>query len=237
MDMNPIKSMHFPTRVLLLSLALLCLSTPVSAFIFYAEAIEAKVIDAQTGKPVQGAIVTANWQLEGGVDSGIPRAQLEILETVTDANGKFTVPAWGPRLAFRGHASFKWPQILVFKSGYKYVRLTNEPRSGSQFTTSSDWNAKTIKFLPFGKDTAAYVRDFDALNAQLDQIATNGGDDCAWRRLPQALRFVSREEIRIRAIGMKDFGSLVSNLRANDAYFKSKGCGSPIEFIEGLESR
>ena len=226
-----------PITRLLATLALSFMPAPAAAFIYYATSIEARVVDAETGNGVQGAIVTANWQLEGGLESGIPVDQLKIMETVTDVNGKFTIPSWGPKFSFRGHASFKWPQILVFKRGYKYLRLSNEPRSGSQFTTSSDWNAKTIKLSPFGKDTAAYIRDFHALNSQLDQIATNGGDYCAWRRLPQVLRFVSREEIHIRAIGAKDFGSLVSNLKVNDAYFKTKGCDSPIEFIEGLESK
>ena len=237
MDMSPTTSLQRPIRVLLLSLALLCLPTSASAFIYYANAIEARVIDSQTGGPVQGAIVTANWQLEGGFESGIAVDQLKILETVTDVNGKFIIPAWGPKVSLRGHASFKWPQILVFKPGYKSLRLTNEPRSGSQFTTSSDWNAKTIALESFAGTLAEYVEHLSSLSSTLENVGYNIGDQsgdwCGWRSFPRMLRALDDLEARLKSADVRQ-GTVVSFLRANETQVKEKGCGSVSEFLSGL---
>ena len=235
--MSPITFLRHPTRVLLLSLALAFLPTPAGAFIYYANSIEARIVDAQTGNPVQGAIVTANWQLEGGFESGIAVDQLKILETVTDAYGKFTIPAWGPKFTIRGHASFKWPQILVFKPGYKSLRLTNEARSGSQYTTSSDWNAKTIKLESFTGTLAEYVEHLSSLSSTLENVGYNIGDQsgdwCGWRSFPRMLRALDDLEARLRSVDVRQ-GTVVSFLRANEIQIKEKGCGSVSEFLIGL---
>jgi hypothetical protein len=224
-------------RGLILALALSFLPIPAAAFIYYANSIEARVIDARTGGPVQGAIVTANWQLEGGIESGIAIDQLKILETTTDVNGKFTIPGWGPKFSFHGHASFKWPQILVFKSGYKSLRLTNEPRSGSQFTTSSDWNAKTITLENFAGTLAEYVEHLSSLSSTLENVGYNigyqSGNWCGWKSFPRMLRALDELEARLRSADVRQ-GTVVSFLRANETQVKEKGCGSVSEFLNGL---
>jgi hypothetical protein len=236
--MSLISSSRHPILILLLSLTLSCLPTPVAAFVYYANAIEARVVDALTGKPVQGAILVANWQLEGGFESGIAVDQLKILETVTDVNGKFTIPAWGPKFAFHGRASFKWPQILVFKSGYKSLRLTNEPKSGSQFTTMSEWNGKTIALESFAGTLAEYVEHLASLSSTLENVGYNIGDQsgdwCGWKSFPRMLRALDDLEARLRSADVRR-GTVVSFLRANETQVKEKGCGSVSEFFSGLE--
>jgi hypothetical protein len=232
--MRPITSSRHSIRILLLGLALSCLSTPVAAFVYYANAIEARVVDAVTGMPVQGAIVAANWQLEGGFESGIAVDQLKILETVTDVNGKFTIPAWGPKFAFRGHASFKWPQILVFKSGYKSLRLTNEPKSGSQFTTSSDWNAKTITLEVFTGTPAEYAEHLASLSSNLWNVGVDvgdrSGDYCGWTRFPRMLRQLEVLERQLQAADIRR-GTVVADLKANSKYLLERGCPSIFQFL------
>ena len=51
-------------RYLLLMLLLLPLQS--CAFYYSAAPIEAWVVDAETGKPLEGVIVSANWQLKAG---------------------------------------------------------------------------------------------------------------------------------------------------------------------------
>jgi uncharacterized GH25 family protein len=60
-----------------------------------AEAINGRVVDAGTGTPIAGAVVLVNWQLKGM--EGFPQGQLAIFERVTDAQGRFEIPAWGPK--------------------------------------------------------------------------------------------------------------------------------------------
>ena len=236
--MSPITSLRHPTSVSLLSLALAFLPTPAGAFIYYANSIEARIVDAQTGNPVQGAIVTANWQLEGGFESGIAVDQLKILETVTDAYGKFTIPAWGPKFTIRGHASFKWPQILVFKLGYKSLRLTNEARSGSQYTTSSDWNAKTIPLEAFTGTLAEYAEHLSSLSSRLWNVGVDvgdrSGDYCGWTRFPRMLRQLEALDTQLQAADIRR-GTVVADLKANSKYLVERGCPSIFEFLGGLK--
>jgi hypothetical protein len=201
-----------------------CVLPTAQAAIYWANPVEAKVVDAQTGAPIEAALVVANWQLEGGLDTGIPRGQIEIQETFTDASGTFRLQGWGPRVRFSGHASWKWPQILIFKPGYRFARLMNEPASGRENTPSSDWNGKQIRLSPLA-DAAGRLAEYGSFNRQIDAVARTGGDECAWREIPQTLSWLAAEDARLRAAGFHDFSSFAQILRTNAQYFADKGCG------------
>lgn len=109
---------------------ILALATSLQACgdLYYTAApIEAWVVDADTGAPIEGAVVTANWQLVAfGFDTGGRRGgQLEVMETVTDKNGRFYFPGF-TKINLSGSAlGEKDPQILIFKPGYRHLRSTN----------------------------------------------------------------------------------------------------------------
>jgi len=203
---------------------------PAHAFFYRANPVEAWVIDAESGRPVDGALVVANWQLEGGLDSGIPRGQLQILETVTDAAGRFELPGWGPRIVFSGHASWKWPQILIFKSGYRYALVMNEPATGREAIARSQWHGKKIGLTRIA-DNAKYLAEYRSFNRDVDWIGRSSGDECAWRRLPETLRAIAAEDSRLESLGMRSSESFVRLLRDNEDYFAAKGCGSARELL------
>ena len=49
---------------------------------FHQFPIEAWVVDAETGKPIEGVVVTANWELvKGSLDGPRYYGQLEVKET------------------------------------------------------------------------------------------------------------------------------------------------------------
>lgn len=87
--------------------------------LYHDEAIKGQVIEADTGKPIEGALVIALWKLTDIVGEGRGGyAKIEVTET--DKEGKFVVPAW---------ISFKpWkmiytvdrlsPDMAIFKPGY-----------------------------------------------------------------------------------------------------------------------
>lgn len=138
---------------------------------YSAEAIEAWVIDAETKKPLEGVIVVAHWQLFYSTVGGrVPAGQLEIMETVTDNNGRFYFPAWGPKkvpkykpqkgdiwiayipfLAPDGYLDDSDPALLLFKPGYEYAGLQNPTRSHTDHSPvrRSVWNGKTIQMTKF----------------------------------------------------------------------------------------
>lgn len=88
--------------------------------IFHDSEITGQVIDAETKRPIEGAVVVMILSLTQIASEGFG-GYAKIIETATDLDGKFTVPGW---------ISFKpWrfdsvthemgPKIVVYKPGYR----------------------------------------------------------------------------------------------------------------------
>ena len=93
--------------------------------------IEAWVVDAETGKPIEGAVVTANWELvKGSLDGERYYGQLEVKETVTDQNGRFFFEGFTKEDDSWAELRESDPQVLIFKAGYEFQRFTNDYRDG-----------------------------------------------------------------------------------------------------------
>src|SRR5882724_5458816 len=94
---------------------------------YTSDPIEAWVVDADTGQPIEGAVVTANWQLVGfSFDTGGRKlGQLEVMETETDKNGRFYFPGFTKLNPGLDDLREEDPQILIFKPGYSYMRAAN----------------------------------------------------------------------------------------------------------------
>ena len=115
-----------------LSVAFACL--PLASCNFYsADAISARVVDAETLKPLEGVNVVAAWKVKGGLEGGNVVGYTNVLEAVTTKDGVFTFPSWGPRLnMYFGRVRLEAPQLLFFKSGYRFYTVTNHGDSLSR---------------------------------------------------------------------------------------------------------
>ncbi|MFC4313122.1 carboxypeptidase-like regulatory domain-containing protein [Steroidobacter flavus] len=92
------------------------------------EAIDGRVVDEGTDAPIAGAIVLVNWQIKGM--EGYPQGQLGIFERVTDAAGRFQIPAWGPKRPPMGTTvDASDPTVRVFKNGYEPLVVRRPPNS------------------------------------------------------------------------------------------------------------
>jgi hypothetical protein len=84
-------------------------------------AISGVVIDQNTKRPIQGALVYGHYLTTGGTLAGgtVPAELLKSFEVETDAQGRFTLPAWntGERKVV-GAAQDRFPMIAVWKPGY-----------------------------------------------------------------------------------------------------------------------
>lgn len=211
---------------------------------YSAEAIEAWVIDAETKKPLEGVIVVAHWQLFYSTVGGrVPAGQLEIMETVTDNNGRFYFPAWGPKkvpkykpqkgdiwiayipfLAPDGYLDDSDPALLLFKPGYEYVRLQNPTRSHIDHSPvrRSVWNGKTITLKPFEGTAQDYVRHLSFLMGDLRFIE----DDCQWKKTPKMLLALQKQADTFKALGIVTAIYSIDYLPTNE-----KECGSVKEYF------
>jgi hypothetical protein len=215
-----------------LSMLALVLSLPACAGLMYsAEPMEAQVVDAKTQQSLENVIVVAHWQLERGTVGGsVPAGQLMVMETLTDKEGRFSFPGFGPQLAVTSHLVHKDPELLFFKSGYRYRVLTNEYSGDIELRTRlkrrSEWSGKTIELKPFKGTIEEYARHLEFFETSLDTLLE---DECAWKHIPHMILAVSKQSAIFRAKGLYTLPSIES-LDIRYKNFESK-CGSVKEFF------
>ncbi len=207
---------------------------------YSAEAIEARVIDAETQKPLEGVVIVAHWQLKGGMEGGNVVGQLMILETVTDSNGRFAFPAWGPLKRTKGHFDTADPQMLLFKPGYDPRVLDNErpefwTKHAHESLRRSVHNGKTIEMKRFGGSLTSkeamrvYADRLSFLNTSIDLILTNSAD-CNWKKIPRFILALNEQSILFRKNEIHGITSIDSlEVRYSN---KVQECGSVKEFFK-----
>ncbi len=215
--------------------------------VYSADPVYARVVDAGTGKPLEGVAVVAYWELYRGslTGDGMPCAAANVQETVTDKEGWFHIPGWGPVKGACGVMRNMNPFVYLFKPGYGYLRKaggiglnSSKPVSVAQV----DWNGQTIKLSRFSNPdlTASgphtYQDNFLILNADLSMFITYMPTQCNWKKIPVTLQLIALQVREFsRALGYP-LTSIISQLESNDQYFQKVAphCGSPKQFIKGL---
>ena len=163
-------------RYFLVALGILALNACGSPY-YTVDSIQAHVVDAETGKPIEGAIVTANWQLIGAsFDTGGRKVgQLEVMETVTDKGGRFYFPGFRKLNPSGAELREEDPQILIFKPGYSYIRIANEyplgkegEQGGHRKSSISD---KTLKMKKADPAPKKYAWELNMLGMTLSAVS------------------------------------------------------------------
>jgi len=185
--------------------------------------IEAWVVDADTGATIEGAVVTANWQLVGfGFETGGRKlGQLEVMETVTDRNGRFYFPGF-TKVNLSGNVLREEdPQILIFKSGYRYLRAANEypiGKEGEQGTyRKSSIIGQKLKMQKADADVKKYAFNLKPLGSYISRIAE--GRQAA--RIARMVHALACERQRLRTLD-----SSIGSISVPGATEPEADCGS-----------
>jgi hypothetical protein len=166
---------------------------------FTAEAINGKVVDEETGAPLAGVIIVAKWTVE---ESFVGRNNdlLNVLETISDKDGNYGFPAWGPKLLpifplspLAIFGSGNDPMVVYFKSGYWPAQEKNEVTYAERLEGvdsrktplgSFQANGKTIKLKKWdGKDEERY---YERVSAMVNEL--HGG----WKKYPRMTLAIDR---------------------------------------------
>jgi hypothetical protein len=129
--------------------------------------IRARVVDAETRKPLEGVFVVARWDLSHLMSRG--HTILHAMEAVTDANGEFYFPPWGPKP--RPTFTSLWggdPRLIFFKPGYEPVTRGNATAPNDSPVRASAWHGETIEMKPFRGALEIWLQLLRLLQTRLD---------------------------------------------------------------------
>jgi len=76
-----------------------------------------KVVDADTGVPIEGAVVLGTWYTVISTVAGGVSNYYDARETATDKNGEFSISGMGLRIM----SNLEPMHFLIFKSGYEHI--------------------------------------------------------------------------------------------------------------------
>ena len=201
-------------------------------WVYWADPIKATVVDAQTKQPVEGVIVVAMWVLKGGMHRD-EVGFLEVLETVTDAEGRFYFDGWGPMRRPRwGILNTQDPEIFLFKDGYRFERLLNEHQGQATkgaMGRRSTWNGKTIPLERFEGEIKEYAQSLSYLSSRIHLVAVGSlpHRSCEWQKIPMLMLAVEEVERRRKLANPRSIMRLVTT----QSIHPIARCGSADEYF------
>ena len=132
-----------------LGLGALLVAIPVIAFapplVYVGKEIRGKVVDADTGAPLEGVSIVAEWQIYVMVVQPHLGNRLKVIEARTGPPGEYLVPGWGPIVrppwgALEEHS----PALTFFKSGY-YPKLVMNENASDNMIRKSELNGRVVQ--------------------------------------------------------------------------------------------
>ena len=224
--------MRIKSSCLLLVLGALLLQAGAAAQTYSAKPIKATVVDANSGEPLAGVSVVAQWVLHGNGWNRV--GDLELMEAVTDVDGSFHFPGWQgktPPMAglYRTRLGNADPELVFFKSGYKVRGVGNDLQperlldANHTWQRYSDWDGKVIKLEKFNGNMEVYT----ALAAGT-LTGLGEGLECPWKRAPRFISALIRERDRLNKLGVRNY---LPSIEQMERYFKNANCGSAKEFF------
>lgn len=117
---------------------------------FQSQAVSGTVVDKQTGQPLPDVSVTVRWAAlhSTGNEHNPDCIDIKLFTTVTDSNGLFIVPAWGPVTLYGSwHYFVTEPEVSFTKSGQFLGSANND-----NYKRKIDWQVE-VDTSPFQKVT------------------------------------------------------------------------------------
>ena len=210
--------------------------------------IHGRIVDDETGQAIEGAIIVAQWELfEPGPGHGGHRGDtMNVLEVVSDKNGNYKIPGWGPRPLLK-YLDNRAPSLMVFKPVYypggdelHYPRRANDTQVNRgqsivirlrKFTGKPQEYWENSTFVKQKGDIAEYVLQIEDFQSSLGWDAENTN----WKFMPHMVLAIEQERLRLKKSGVDTaFLSSIARLAGGETvvrdYLKQTlGVDLPIE--------
>lgn len=148
--------------------------------------ITGQVIDTETKLPMADVVVVSEWTLMGGLhidESG----RLLIQETVTDAEGRYAFPAWGPLETTTGVIKSFAPRLHFFKEDYVFKSCENNRAMEAPLPDplTSDCSGRVIELTRFHGTDEEYCEKYGGHSIIF--LTGMHFDDCDWEYYPRMM--------------------------------------------------
>ncbi len=125
--------------------------------------ITGTVVDAETGKPIEGAVVLVEWTIKKGIGDKHTES-VKVAEVLTDKDGKFDLPG-----CYRSFV--EKPDLAVYKKGFvtwssRNIFPTWENRKDFQWASNNRYMLE--KFKTTYSYTDHYMFTTGAINSTID---------------------------------------------------------------------
>lgn len=182
----------------LLAFAVILLACGCGSLVHVGKGFSGRVVDEATGDPLPGVIVVAQWQpyYVGPVHAPGHSGVVHVYETVTDKDGRYSIPGWGPKpLPAGSEIRSADPALSFFKPGYFPFAAGNTPVSDRAARPTapgvSEWDGKVVKLRTSAGISKAYGTALEVLSRSLVEAREN------WRAYPRMIYALWQEENRL----------------------------------------
>lgn len=196
--------------------------------------LEGTVVDKETGEPIEGAIVVWRWELKTTNlhEANLPYKTIVVGETVTDAQGRYRLSDWWPRLHFPPLITWlpsSEPSITVFKPGYETMGFKDgyDPGNTWYVFRHPKGYGKEIELFKRDRYSTVYAKQVRSFDSHLRFLRS--GDDCKWQKTPRILVAVYKEKEFFQANSIDVDLALFHSIY--DVH-ESDGCESAEEFFK-----
>lgn len=191
---------------------------------YWGAPIEGRVVDADSSEPLEGVAIAAVWETYGGLEGGVPQCPVAMDDAVTDAQGRYRIEGWGPRLP-GGSIDISAPTLYYFKDGY-HLEIGYTDRGGYRGNLSyhidSDQDGKTIRLERYEGPPDEYVEAIRGLGQPKQRI---NGCECRWEKIPH---YTAALVERQRKEYSYAFDTYIELLRGDGSSYQ---CSDPLKVL------
>ncbi len=149
---------------------------------FTMQKIHGQIIYEQTGEPLEGVIVVAEWVLLHKIPGKYYHDKnLRIVETITDQNGNYVISG-SPMIRLRPLTELtdRDPEMSFFKKGYSPLFVSNS-YDRDTVIRYSEWDGRILKLKRFNGTNERYAQSLRTL------FRIDKSDWCFVPKLSQAM--------------------------------------------------